>query len=157
MTLLQRSRPIMPPPSKKQRSSTSLPPRSESSNRRPSKYRKFDPLTATIREAAIKGFVKVFLDHVKENGGSCKRGIKYKRLKTDKRTMPTLKADLLKRWDKVKKNKSIADEVDGESDSEDESEDSVGESYVDSDSDDGGGLVFGSDDSDDEEEWSDSD
>ena len=71
-SLLQRSRPIMPPPSKQHWSSTSLPPRSALSNNRPSEYRKFYHLTATIHEATIKGCVKLFLDHVKENVGSYK-------------------------------------------------------------------------------------
>lgn len=52
----------MPPPLKKQRSS------------QPKEYRKFDPLTKTIRDAAIKGCVDIYLKHVKDNGGACKRG-----------------------------------------------------------------------------------
>ena len=72
--LLQQSRPIMPPPSKKRRSSTSLPPRTASTNSRPREYRKFDPLTKSIRDATIKGCVNIYLNHVKENGGTCKRG-----------------------------------------------------------------------------------
>ena len=52
----------MPPPLKKQRSS------------QPKEYRQFDPLTKTIRDAAIKGCVDIYLKHVKDNGGACKRG-----------------------------------------------------------------------------------
>ena len=256
----------MPPPSKKQRSS------------QPKEYRKFDPLKKTIRDATIKGCVDIYLKHVKDNGGACKRGflqsvvvtanekasglqitrddiknvvrriekevkknaakispipnsslhsidnnllsiyassandqsstssddsqptplsgsslsgldilataaankrlivhagrrvlreskkkgfswtgaklkgaIKYKRKKTDKRAMPTRKADLLKRWDEVKKNYSIDDDLsesEDESD-DDESEDSDdGESDGASDNDDESRVVYGSDDSD---------
>ena len=52
----------LPPPLKKQRSS------------QPKEYRKFDPLTKTIRDAAIKGCVDIYLKRVKDNGGACTRG-----------------------------------------------------------------------------------
>ena len=110
-----------------------------------------------LRESKKKGFTWT--------GAKLKDAIKYKRLKTDKRAMPTRKADLLKRWDEVKKNYSIDDDLsesEEESESEDdESDDSSGDCDDDEldggpDNDDGSRLVYGSDDSDDEDEWSDS-
>ena len=65
--------------------------------------------------------------------------------------MPTQKADLLQRWDEVKKNYSIDDDLsESEDDSDDdESEDSDdGESDGASDNDDESRVVYGSDDSD---------
>ena len=108
-----------------------------------------------LHESKKKGFTWT--------GAKLKDAIKYKRLKNDKRAMPTLKEDLLKRWKEVKKNYSIDDDLSeseeeskyGESD--DDSDDGK-ESDDDSDEGDGSGLVFGSDDSDDsddEDEWSD--
>ena len=84
-------------------------------------------------------------------GAKLKDAIKYKRKKTDKRAMPTRKADLLKRWDEVKKNYSIDDDL---SESEDESDDDEsddsddGKSDGGSDNDDESRVVYGSDDSD---------
>lgn len=109
-----------------------------------------------LRESKKKGFAWT--------GAKLKDEIKYKRLTTDKRAMPTRKADLLKRWDEVRKNHSIDDDLsDSEDESEDEeSDDDSGEDEEsdddsDEDGDDGSGIIYDSGDSDDDEdEWSDS-
>ena len=96
-----------------------------------------------LRESKKKGF--------SWTGASLKVAIKYKRKKTDKRAMPTRKADLLARWDEVKKNYSIDDNL---SKSEDESDDDESDDSDDSESDGGSDdddesrVIYGSDDSD---------
>ena len=44
-----------------------------SSQKRPSQYQKYDPITKKIREAAVELLTTTYLEHINSKGGKCKR------------------------------------------------------------------------------------